>query len=167
MNNLHPLLVHFPIALLTLYAVLECLRIPRLQQAAATFYIKAVLVIIGFVSSIVTYLSGEAIEEMFRGNARIDRLIEAHSSFALATVIVFGILAIAYKIQWIKRDTKITWLQKLYPISDILLKPFVCIPLALLGLGLVTVTGALGGSIVYGPNIDPFVSFIYGLIVSQ
>lgn len=148
-----------------MYALLECARFKRIQQAAATFYVKAILVIVGFVSSIATYLSGEAIEDLFRGNARIDRLIEAHSTFALATVIVFGILAISYKLQWIKRDTRIQWLQKLYPLSDFILRPVVCIPLAIIGLGLVTVTGALGGSIVYGPNIDPFVGFIYRMVV--
>jgi uncharacterized membrane protein len=171
--NLHPLFVHFPIALLTIYALLECVRIKRVQQAAATFYVKAVLVIVGFVSSIATYLSGEAIEDLVRGNRTLNQLVETHSNFALATIIVFGILAAAYKVQWIKRDgasllpnlSKRAFMLKLYTVSDILLKPFVCVPLAVLGLILVTITGALGGSIVYGPDVDPAVKFIYQLII--
>lgn len=35
--------------------------------------------------------------------------------------------------------------------------------LALIGLIAITMTGALGGAIVYGPNVDPVVKFVYSL----
>jgi len=35
--------------------------------------------------------------------------------------------------------------------------------LALLGLVLIIITGGLGAAIVYGPNVDPFVNFIYSI----
>ncbi len=39
------------------------------------------------------------------------------------------------------------------------------IVLAIAGLVLMTVVGALGASLVYGPEIDPAVSFIYHLLI--
>ena len=35
--------------------------------------------------------------------------------------------------------------------------------IALVGIVVITITGALGGAIVYGPEVDPIVSVIYHL----
>jgi hypothetical protein len=45
--------------------------------------------------------------------------------------------------------------------------PAVLVLLALAGLCAVTITGGLGGSMVYGPNADPVVTLIYKLFVTQ
>ena len=151
--NLHPVFVHFPIALLTIYAIFECLRFKKLMQWEPWFYIKGSLVILGFLSAIATYVSGDAIEHEFAVTASLSRLIDVHSSFAMATVIVFGLIAAAYAVVWTK------W-KPLEALAKRLLSAYLAIPLALIGLVLVTVTGALGGAIAFGPDVDPLVMFV-------
>jgi uncharacterized membrane protein len=151
--NWHPALVHFPIALLTIYALMECLRFKKIMAWEPWFYLKASFVILGFLSSIVTYMSGDQIQRQFRKTAGLTTLIHAHSNYAYATVLVFGLISVAYAIVWLK------W-KPLEAIARRLLSGYIVVPLALIGLALVTITGALGGAIAFGPEIDPVVSFI-------
>ena len=55
--NLHPIFVHFPIALFTLYALLECARFKKLQEQTYYFYLKAFLVITGGLASSAAYIT--------------------------------------------------------------------------------------------------------------
>lgn len=152
--NLHPALVHFPIALLTIYALMECLRFKKLMQWEPWFYLKGAFVILGFLSSVVTYFSGNEIQNEFSRVASLAHLVEVHSNFATVTVLVFGLIAAAYLVVWAK------W-KPLEAIAKRLLSGYIVVPLALVGLALVTITGALGGAIAFGPEIDPVVSVIY------
>lgn len=191
--NIHPIFVHFPIALLTLYAVLEIAiplkikfyklckwdrpetspRLAKLYQLLITPVwnpIKAFLVIVGTVLTFVTLQKGEWAEEIYRsrgvdGASQIGRLIETHSTFADLTMIVFSILAIGYLTQ-ILWNTYTFTLQKytfIQAISNIILHPKVAPLLAFLGIIAVTITGALGGAISHGANTDPVVQMIYNL----
>ena len=45
-------------------------------------------------------------------------------------------------------------------VNAVLQSPFLIL-MALAGLAAITITGALGGAVVYGPNIDPVVSAVY------
>ena len=68
---------------------------------------------------------------------------------------------------WAKACAKIGTgpiLVKVQKIAETLYKNFVPL-LALLGLIAITITGGLGGAIVYGKDVDPIVSFIYKLTV--
>ncbi len=168
--NVHPILVHFPVALLTIYAIAELLRFRFLHAKPYWFFVKAILAILGSASSFAAYLSGDQIEDQFRRVPEIARLVEVHAGFALATCIVFGILAVSYGIQWIKRESvraqstqQPIW-KMLIALTDRILRGSIVLPLALAGLFLITVTGALGGAIAYGPDIDPIVSAIYNII---
>ena len=151
--NLHPILVHFPIAFLSLYAVLEFIRFRKILALPYWFYIKALLVIVGALSTIPTILAGIAIKSGFSGDPVSVRIISFHEPFAITTSIIFGILAVGYLIAWIKGK------------SNFILTPAVSVILSILGLVAITVTGALGASIVYGPNLDPAVHFIYNLFI--
>ncbi len=125
--NIHPLFVHFPIALLTLYALFE-IFIPikirafkLLKKENTVFYkwlidpvwnsIKAFLVIAGTLIAFPTLQTGELAEEVFRDAAtspelfhqsQVAQLIEVHSTFANITVGIFAVLAVAYivRIVW-------------------------------------------------------------------
>lgn len=50
-------------------------------------------------------------------------------------------------------------------LSEIVLSNPLAIVLALLGLGALMITGALGGAITYGPDADPIVSIVYKIFV--
>lgn len=160
--NIHPIFVHFPIALFTLFSILELLRF-RLKQPY-WFYVKAVLVIFGFLSAIVTIFTGLAAAENFRGSD-LESVIAVHASFAVSATFIFMILAWAYFVAWVNSVKQIqnnNWLF-FTKIQKILIETNFAYILTILGLIAITITGALGGSMVYGPEVDPFVSFVYHL----
>ena len=171
MPNLHPLLVHFPIGLLTIYALLECMRFKRILRLPYWFYVKGVLVIVGTVASYPTLLTGTLIAPLLQGSAETSALILRHSQWAFGTVLTFTLLMLAYLFGWIKREgwgiARTGILMRLrrggIKYSDAILETAVLPLLALFGLFAVTLAGALGGSIVYGPDVDPFVKVIYGV----
>jgi uncharacterized membrane protein len=138
--DLHPIIVHFPVALLTLYAVFECIRFEKVLSKAYWFYVKAILAIFGSVASIAAFATGPDVG----GSA----LVQMHSNFALTTVLVFGLIALTYLLEWFKPSKY----------SLFIMRPYIIIPLAVLGLVLVTVTGGLGGAIQYGTHFDPFLA---------
>jgi uncharacterized membrane protein len=172
--NIHPLFVHFPIALLVFYAILEIVRIPLLTRQAWYFGTKAVLLIGGLVGGFAALQTGELAEEAYQGTASMP-LVELHSTFATAVMIVYGILAAIYLIQCgIRTDTgnRIpAFLRKAWGILEGVNQAIFKTPILILGsiagLILITIVGALGGAIVYGPEVDPIVSFIYHLLFIQ
>lgn len=149
--NIHPLLVHFPIALLVVYSLLELTPVKRLTNLSYWFYIKITFLFLGILSIIPTGIAGKIIEEQF---SEKDALVELHSNFAIAASVVYAILAGIYFLALLNRSNK--------QIKLILPTP-VIVAISLLGLLLIVITGALGGIIVYGPNLDPFTAFIYSL----
>jgi len=167
--NFHPIFVHFPIALFTLYGVFELVRFSKVQSQPYWFYIKAILVILGTLAAFVTLQTGEMIKRQFPG-----KLTETHSFFANITTYFFAAMALAYITSWIERDFKnipdrfprfkSLW-TILLKIKTILLETKLTPLLALVGLVLITITGALGGSIAYGPDIDPVAKFVYNLLI--
>ena len=157
MLNIHPAIVHTPVGLLTIYSLLEFLRFKKLLARPYWFYIKATLVIVGFGGAIAAYLTGDLLEDAFRGDA----LVEMHSNFALATSILYGIIAAGYLVLWFQKEwgdlaflknkniAKI-WQLKLF-CANFLQKTWVAVPLSLLAFVCIFITGTLGGAIAYGP----------------
>lgn len=170
--NIHPIFVHFPIALLTVYAFMEIIRIKKLQDLPYYFYIKASFLCIGTLSSFLALNTGEMAEHAI--GAQGDKLIEMHSAFASVSVWIFVILSLVYINVWISKteyNAKLLsskfgkiWAIKSKIASKIFTSPLVVI-LAVIGLITITITGALGGAIVYGPDVDPIVKFIYRLVM--
>lgn len=155
--NIHPIFVHFPIALLSLYAVFELIRWRKVLVQPYWFYIKAVLVIVGFLTTFLALATGP--EDQFRSQAA---LVEVHETFAILSTIVFGIIALIYVISWIE-NSGMKMHRSIIAVNAFLTKPALLIILSLIGLCLITMTGALGGAIAYGPEIDPVATFVYGL----
>lgn len=164
--NIHPIFVHFPIALFTLFSILELLRF-RLKQPY-WFYVKAVLVISGFLSAVATIFTGLVAAESLRGSS-LEDVVAVHASFAISATFIFMILAWAYFVAWVnsvKRIQNNNWLF-FTKIQKFLIETNFAYILTILGLIAITVTGALGGSMVYGPEVDPFVSFVYHLFFRE
>lgn len=184
--NIHPVFVHFPIALLTVYALLEVcgsvlnlilISLKKENSALVQFLsgqnivsIKAFLVIVGSIATVPTLMSGETAEHIFRSEAgspqafatsAIGKLIETHSTCAWVSVIVFSIIALGYL-------CSLSWFSKYSlcrSISEVIRNPWVVSILACVGIILITVTGVLGGAITYGPTADPVVEYVYKLLI--
>ena len=180
--DLHPVIVHFPIAFLSVYCVLELLRFKQLTSLPQWFYLKAFLVLVGGLGALAARTSGERAAHLFFGTEEGRRLIEIHSDWANASTAVFGIIASLYVLAWLVRLNLATVLEDLllterseayraaknfvYSLISQLVSSWLMALLALAGLAAILVTGALGGAIVYGPDADPFVEIIYKLLVS-
>ncbi|MDB5194354.1 MAG: hypothetical protein JWN50_368 [Parcubacteria group bacterium] len=144
--DLHPIFVHFPVALLTIYAVLECIRFRKVLEKPYWFYVKAMFVIFGSLGSVAAYITGPDVHGA--------PLVSMHQTFATITLIIFAIIGITYLLEW--------WKPSRY--SLFVMRPYIIIPLAILGLIAVTVTGGLGGAIVYGTHFDPFMAPIFKIL---
>lgn len=176
--NIHPILVHFPIAILTIYAILELLRFKRLQQLSGWWYAKAYTAIVGAVSVSAAFASGDETG----GRSVLDpvthaKVFELHQTWASITVTIFVIIGAHYLIELLRRNPSvIRFTEKshltqqiwniLSRLSRFIGTPIVLVVLALAGLCAITITGGLGGSMVYGADVDPFVSLIYKLMVN-
>ncbi len=102
------------------------------------------------------------------------QVVRMHENFADASVAIFGILAAGYLIIWLNRENfgrilKLQSLQNfwnwLVKLSQFFVQTRLVIFMALAGLICVTITGGLGGIMVYGVNADPFFGFIYKLML--
>lgn len=162
--NFHPLIVHFPIAFLTLYAVLELLSFFKFFKNSYWFNVKAILVILGALGAKFAIIAGEMIEERFEN---VKDLVELHSKINETATFIFFIIALCYAFEWLRRGN-----EKILPkalmelavkIKSVVLDTPLIYFLSLVGLSLITIGAALGGAIAYGKDVDPFVSFIYSL----
>lgn len=174
MINIHPIFVHFPIALFTIYALFEIIRIKRFEQTDTITYIKSAFLIIGSISSMLAVQTGELVGETME-DGPLGRLLETHAFFAVGSSYIFGALAIVYLIWLIEKTQSFTkytssgvgqsiW-NLLLKIKAIFWKKGILILLAIVGLFFITVTGSLGGALVYGPDVDPVVKFFYTIFV--
>lgn len=56
--DIHPVTVHFPIALLTVYGLMELVWSKRLKKEQAWFYVKASFLILGVISAYAALSTG-------------------------------------------------------------------------------------------------------------
>lgn len=152
--DIHPLVVHYPIALLTLYAVFELVSVRKLQEKAYWFYVKAIFVILGTLGAAVSAVSGFFATHLVRGVP----LVEMHLRFALVSTGIFLLISGLYAFAWWGnvRASKLA--------AKIIFDRWVMVPLALGGLVAVVVAGGLGGAIVYGTDFDPLMAPVFNLL---
>jgi len=183
--NIHPLIIHFPIALLTVYAICELIWSRRLAISPSWIKLKGFLVIVGTLAATAAYITGDWAQDALRQQspdpatfAPLHNLIEVHSQFATFSLIVFWFLAVAYIIKLLRiaaphaaatlaagEGWKTYAFRFVARFQRVVIDtPFVYL-FAIGGLLLIMVTGALGGSLVYGPDVDPFVTFVYKWLI--
>ena len=152
--DLHPIVVHFPVALLMLYGVFELFSVRKLARMPYWFYIKAILIIFGALGALVAFLTGESASHYAEGVA----LIEMHGRFASAAAWLSVLIAVIYLLVWFGKEKVQEYAWKLLSNRGAM------IPLALAVIILITITGALGGAIIYGTQFDPITIPVFKLL---
>jgi uncharacterized membrane protein len=164
--NIHPLLVHFPIALLFLYSIIKILPLAKWFPNVAWKQVERVLLATGFLGACAALLSGEAAEHLARPNRN---LVDMHSVFATLSTWLYGALLVGELLSMLNpiflaknvfsQLTKITlWLEKI--LCHKLFSKFI----ALVALVAISVTGMLGGVMVYGASADPVAPFVLKIL---
>ncbi len=169
--NIHPILVHFPIAFFTIYALMELLRFNFLTRRSDWMYVKAALVIVGTGGAALSILTGNMASALIRNDVSLRHVRQLHEFYAKSASLTFGILAAGYVILILEREgfsklfansqSLLNLWKLVVKLADIISNSWLTVIWALVGLCLITITGGLGGAMVYGPTADPFFAPIY------
>lgn len=166
----HPLLVHFPIGLLVLYAILVIAPTERWYPKTSWESVKLVLSMTGALGAVAAIITGFLAAGLQTG-AFAQQVIRVHEPMAIASALIFALMAGSHLVRWIAQnhpnlsgrpDGVFASLRRA---ADLISKRAVAVPLAVLGLALITITGALGGVLVYGVNVDPFAKLVYSIFI--
>lgn len=95
-EGLHPLVVHFPIALLMVAPVLVILGLIWFTQHRALFIAGLVLMTLGTASAYLAVATGEAAHELVSGPPPLMATMEAHEELAETARLLFTILTLVY-----------------------------------------------------------------------
>lgn len=166
--DLHPLIVHFPIALLTVYSALEVLRAWTKQPFWKP--LRAFLVMVGTIGAFAALQTGEVAEHLFQDSS-FRNVLELHSLMANITTFLFAVLGGAYVVELLQEKHVFEKLPRwctgivnmILTVKHIVHMTPVVQVLALLGFLCLSLVGALGAILVYGPEFDPMTSLVYSL----
>lgn len=165
--NIHPLFVHFPIALLFLYSIIKVVPFKKWFPKVAWRDIERVLLLVGFLGACAALLTGDTAEHIVRPNRQ---LVDAHSTFASIATWIYGAL-LAGEITAVINARKFIygkgyeWVSvTLQFIESVLCNAFFSGLLAVLGFIAISVTGMLGGVIAYGLTADPLSGSLLSLL---
>jgi uncharacterized membrane protein len=131
-HPLHPIIVHFPIALLItaiFFEVLELVFKREVIREAATWLLG-----LGFLGGLAATASGILAEEAAEDMGVPESAIETHELLAFATL---GVFAVLIAIRWLQHKRRVPQM------------PRVFLAIGLVGVVLIGLTGYFGGDLVY------------------
>lgn len=138
--NLHPIIVHFPIALLVVAVLIDLIRLAKREHTGLNLTVQ-ILYGLGTLGLIFAFLSGRQATETVEVAGQAFSILASHENWALATMIFFiAFFGLRFAAYWYQLDTRII-------ISA------ASVVLGLIGIGLVTITGDRGGKLVFGHGV--------------
>jgi uncharacterized membrane protein len=173
--ELHPIIVHFPIALLIVGVLLDFLAL--FLRRAHLVAVASWCLGLGSLGLLAAELSGQLIEDHVN-KALAGNILEVHKTFALMTVITFGTLFVLrliwlspYILSFLSSTMPVAarvgnYIQTSVPILGNNSRPLIGIYLLLSvgGIVLLAITGYLGGSMVYDHGVGtPSGMFLYSI----
>lgn len=163
--NIHPIIVHFPIALLFVYSVLKILPLQKWFPKISWNITRITLLVFGVLGALVSLSTGELAEELTNP---IHDIVEKHEFFANSATRIYALLLLG-EILLVSKSFinaklhKIQLKRFIFSISNILNNRFVSALLALAGLLAIVLTGLFGGIMVYGVSADPLAPIVLKL----
>jgi uncharacterized membrane protein len=120
-NELHPLVVHFPVALLLIAPLFVLLGASQANARGRTLLFAAlVLMCLGTAGAFAARFSGSAAVHTAMQSADAHRVLEHHEELAEVTSIVFAVLTVAFAVTlwtiWYRNLSHSHLLQKLVPL---------------------------------------------------
>lgn len=163
--DLHPIIVHFPIALLFLYSLIKILPLERFVPQFNWRHIRQAFLAFGFLGAAASLMTGEIAESLSRPNHQV---VEMHSTFAALATWLYGILLVSEFIvpvnEFLAKKNVSALLKVTTPIAKLLAPKFLNIVLAIVALVAIFVTGLLGGVMVYGTSADPLAPMVLSIL---
>ena len=164
--NIHPLLVHFPIALLFVYSIIKMLPFDKWFPKVAWKDIERALLLVGVLGAFAALATGDAAEHAFHPNRQ---LVDMHSNFAALATGLYGALLAGELLMvvnpWLMKKIRSGALMKFLTVLEKILtnRAFSKI-LAFLALIAISITGLLGGVMVYGASADPVAGIVLKML---
>jgi uncharacterized membrane protein len=161
--NIHPLIVHFPIALLTIYSILELVRSKTIIEKYNLFYTKLLLLFVGIAGGFFALQSGDMASHLLDRASR-NNILRSHEMFAQITIMLYCLLAFGYILKLSKgylTKKNFKYMEIVEDLSIIILSPIVSISVSVIALITLSITGGLGGILVYGPDADFITNILY------
>lgn len=91
-DALHPLIIHFPIALLLVAPILVLLGMLLPRQSRGLYIAAFCLMVLGTISTYVAASTGEAAGELAERTAGVEKVLKAHEGLAETTQLIFTAL---------------------------------------------------------------------------
>ena len=162
--NIHPMIVHFPIALLFIWSVLEIFHIQRWIKSVDWKSTKAVLLTIGTIGAFFAKETGETARDQI---TTIMPTLSWHETFAKVSFALYFLFLVEVALTIVISQSKTrkmhfpAWFMKIMHIyqGSISFAP-IRIPLVVMALMALTITGVLGGVLVYGTSADPIAPLV-------
>ncbi len=95
-DALHPLIIHFPIALLLVAPIFVLLSLVLRKQSTVFAATALILMTLGTVSVVISVSTGEAAGELAEDRPLIEQALEHHEELAETTEVFFVVLTLIY-----------------------------------------------------------------------
>ncbi len=165
--NIHPIVVHFPIVLLCIYSLIKIIPVKKWFPRVAWGDIELLVLLFGVLGAFAALSTGETAEHLTRPNRQ---LVSVHSNAATMATFLYAVLLVGELTAMV--NTHYASLFANYPfvkrflliVDRILAKRMIAMLIAFAALAAITLTGLLGGVLVYGTSADPFAAMILKLL---
>lgn len=165
--NVHPILVHFPIAMLFIYSIIKVLPLKKWLPSVSWRDIERVLLVVGVLGAFAALATGDTAEHLVHPNRA---LVDAHSTFAGLATFIYGALLVGEIAAVINAKNYVygkswQWVSIILRfIETVLCNPVFSVILAIAGFIAISITGMLGGTIAYGLTADPIAPLLLKLL---
>ena len=164
--NVHPIFVHFPIAFLLIYSFIKIVPLQKWFPNVAWVQIQRALLVVGVLGAFAALSTGELAESLTMPDRQ---LVNMHSIFANMSTWIFGLLlageALTVLLPILAQHLNLPKIFSLLTsVKNILTNKLLSGIFAFVGLIAITITGLLGGVMVYGTSADPLAGFVLKIL---